>query len=118
MTKSQAAYPGLIEGGWQELTFVPFREGISVHWLYQGEEGEPTMAVLKYEPGASVPRHRHAGLETIVVLDGTQSDGNGDYPAGSVVLNSAGTEHSVWTEEGCVVLIQWDRPVVMLDEAS
>jgi anti-sigma factor ChrR (cupin superfamily) len=63
-----------------------------------------------------VPRHRHAGLETIVVLDGSQSDENGDYPAGTLVLNPAGTEHSVWSTRGCVVLIQWNLPVIMLGE--
>jgi anti-sigma factor ChrR (cupin superfamily) len=68
------------------------------------------------EPGASVPRHRHAGLETIVVLDGSQSDENGDYPVGTLVLNPAGTEHSVWSSGGCVVLIQWNLPVIFLGE--
>ena len=45
------------------------------------------------------------------MLDGTQSDENGDYAAGSVVFNPVGSEHSVWTREGCVVLIQWNLPV-------
>ena len=35
---------------------------------------------------------------------------------GSVVLNPVGTEHSVWTKEGCVVLIQWELPVIILGE--
>ena len=50
------------------------------------------------------------------MLEGSQSDDNGDYPAGTVVLNPAGTEHAVWTAEGCVVLIQWNLPVIMLGE--
>ena len=33
-----------------------------------------------------------------------------------VVLNPVGTEHSVWTKDGCVVLIQWDLPVIILAE--
>jgi anti-sigma factor ChrR (cupin superfamily) len=110
------AYPGLLAGGWRDLAFEPFRDGIRVHWLARGGDGKPSAAILAYEPGASVPRHRHAGLETIVVLDGTQSDDGGDYAAGTLVLNPAGTEHSVWTKAGCVVLIQWDLPVVMLAE--
>ena len=47
-----------------------------------------------------MPRHRHAGLETIVVLEGVQSDENGDYAAGAVVLNPQGSEHSVWSRGG------------------
>ncbi|RWN65310.1 MAG: allophanate hydrolase [Mesorhizobium sp.] len=112
------AYPALTDGAWRDLTFEHFREGISVHWLLKGGPAEPSVAILNYRPGAGVPRHRHVGLETIVVLEGMQSDGNGEYPAGSVVLNPAGTEHSVWTKDGCVVLIQWNLPVIILDETK
>lgn len=110
------AYPALANGGWRALAFEYFRPGIAVHWLEKGGEDEPSVALLAYEPGASAPRHRHPGLETIVVLDGMQSDENGDYKAGSVVLNPAGTEHSVWSETGCVVLIQWQLPVVFVGD--
>ena len=112
------AFAGLADGGWRDLAFEPFRDGVTVHWLLRGGPVEPSVAVLKYQPGAGVPRHRHAGLETIVVLDGIQSDENGNYPAGSVVLNPVGTEHSVWTDGGCVVLIQWDLPVIILGETK
>ena len=49
-------------------------------------------------------------------LQGVQSDEAGDYGAGSLVVNAMGTEHSVWSDTGCVVLIQWDRPVRILEE--
>jgi anti-sigma factor ChrR (cupin superfamily) len=111
-------FSGLIDGGWRRLEFEPFREGIMAHWLLRGGPAEPSVALLRYEPGAGVPRHRHAGLETIVVLEGVQSDENGDYPAGSVVLNPVGTEHEVWSKNGCVVLIQWNLPVVFVSETK
>lgn len=97
------------------MAFVPFREGIEVCELLAGE---PAVALLRYGRGASVPRHRHMGLETILVLDGVQSDEHGDYPAGTMVLNPEGSEHSVWSEPGCVVLIQWERPVRFLQGGS
>jgi anti-sigma factor ChrR (cupin superfamily) len=111
-------FPALVSGGWRALDFEPFRPGIRVSWLLRGGADAPSAAVLAYEPGASVPRHRHAGLETIVVLDGVQSDESGDYAAGTVVLNPVGSEHSVWSDNGCVVLIQWNLPVVMLGEGK
>lgn len=77
-------------------------------------QGEPGVALLRYQPDAAVPRHRHLGLETIVVLEGSQSDERGRYETGAVVLNPEGSEHSVWSEDGCVVLIQWDRPVELV----
>ena len=61
-------------------------------------------------------RHLHQGLETVLVLEGSQSDESGRYRSGAIVFNAAGTEHSVWSEDGCVVLIQWERPVLILKE--
>ena len=39
-----------------------------------------------------------------------------DYGPGCCVVNAKGSEHSVWSDTGCVVLIQWDRPVSILGE--
>ena len=103
-------------GGWNKLAFEQFRDGVEIHWIRRFEADQPGIALLKYEAGAAVPRHRHEGLETIFVLDGTQSDEAGDYGRGSYVVNAEGTEHSVWSDTGCVVLIQWDRPVRILEE--
>ncbi|QYK40739.1 MAG: cupin domain-containing protein [Paracoccaceae bacterium] len=100
--------PALLAGGWRDAVFGPFREGVEISMILPGE---PAVALLRYAPGAGVPRHRHRGLETILVLEGVQSDDHGDYPAGALVLNPEGTEHRVWSAGGCVVLIQWNRPV-------
>lgn len=118
MPVTNLAFPALVSGGWRELAFEPFREGIRAHWLLRGGPDAPSAAVLAYEPGASVPRHRHPDVETIVVLDGVQSDESGDYGPGTLVMNPVGSEHSVWSETGCVVLIQWNRPVVMVGEGE
>ncbi len=109
-------FANLVKDGWKTLAYEHFRDGIKVHWLLKGSATEASVAILKYQPGAKVPRHRHAGLETITVLDGIQSDEHGNYAAGTVVLNAVGTEHSVWTKEGCTVLIQWNLPVIILGE--
>jgi anti-sigma factor ChrR (cupin superfamily) len=93
---------------WRGREFLPFREGVEIAVL---RAGAPGVALLRYAPGAGVPRHRHPALETILVLEGVQSDERGDYPAGTLILNPAGTEHSVWSATGCTVLIQWNLPV-------
>lgn len=103
-------FPQLL-AGWQDRAFQPFREGVEICPLL---EGAPGVALLRYAPGAGVPRHLHPGLETILVLDGVQSDERGDYPAGTLILNPEGTAHSVWSTHGCTVLIQWNRPVEFL----
>ncbi|MDB5294747.1 MAG: hypothetical protein JWO31_730 [Phycisphaerales bacterium] len=89
----------------------PLRPGVWAHWLYRWESG-PSAALLRYEPGALMPRHRHAGTEQILVLRGSQADEAGHYPAGSMAVHAAGSSHAVHSEEGCVVLAIWERPVV------
>jgi anti-sigma factor ChrR (cupin superfamily) len=115
---STLSYPALVSGAWRELAFEPFHPGIRVHWLLRGGTDAPSAAVLASGPGASVPLHRHAGLETILVLDGVQSDENGDYEAGTLILNPVGSQHSVWSQSGCVVMIQWNLPVIFLGEGA
>lgn len=105
----------LLPDGWRDLPFRFFREGVEIALL---REAEPTVALLRYRPGARVPHHAHTGLETILVLDGMQSDERGDYPAGTLVLNPAGSVHSVWSDHGCTVLIQWEHPVHFIAEQS
>ena len=43
-----------------------------------------------------------------MVLDGSQTDDEGHYPAGTF---TPGTTHRVWSDEGCVALLIWERPV-------
>jgi anti-sigma factor ChrR (cupin superfamily) len=105
--------PGLVQGGWRDLDFDSFRAGVDIREL---TEGYPKLALLRYAPGASVPRHLHTGLETILVLEGVQSDEAGDYPAGSLLVNPEGSVHAVRSETGCVVLIQWERPVRLIED--
>ena len=104
-------YPGFLAGGWEGADFGPFREGVEIARLH---DGPPGVALLRYAPGASVPAHLHKGLETILVLRGSQSDERGTYGEGALVLNPEGTSHRVWSDEGCVVLIQWTLPVEFL----
>lgn len=103
-----ALLPPALAGGWRALPFQPFSEGVEIHRI---RAADPAVALLRYAPGASVPRHEHTGLETILVLEGEQSDERGAYGAGTLVLNPAGTAHSVWSGPGCTVLIQWEKPV-------
>jgi len=105
--------PDLVGGGWRDLDFEPFRDGVEVCHLVRGE---PAVAVLRYAPGAQVPRHVHRGLETILILQGSQRDERGVYGAGTVIFNTEGSEHAVASDDGCVVLVQWQRPVAFVGE--
>lgn len=110
--------PDLLNGGWRKLPFEPFRDGVEICHLHRDTTGatdSPHWALLRYAPGARVPEHLHTGLETILVLEGAQGDAFGTYEAGTMVLNAEGSRHAVYAAQGCVVLIQWQRPVQILD---
>ena len=97
----------------EQLSWKPFRPGVEIHRLYGDGSQGPAAALLKYEPGASVPHHEHTGYEHIVVLSGSQRDHQGNHGAGTLVINSPNTSHDVVSDEGCIVLIIWEKPVAM-----
>ncbi|MAC79490.1 MAG: allophanate hydrolase [Rhodobacteraceae bacterium] len=101
----------LLGGGWKDLDYEPFKPGIVAHWLLRGEPG---IAILWYEPGACAPLHLHVDVETILVLDGSQSDEFGTYEKGDFVINPRGSQHAVHSEHGCVVLLTYTKPVRFL----
>ena len=81
--------PRLLAGGWRDLPFVPFRAGIEIHRIYGDGIAGPAAAVLRYRPGAGVPCHEHEGFEHVVVLEGSQEDERGSYPAGTLAIKPA-----------------------------
>ncbi len=91
--------------------FTPLRPGVDILVIYGSPNAGACSAFLRYAPSASVPSHRHRGHEQILVLSGEQSDEHGSYGAGSLVINPAGTVHSVRSERGCLVLITWQDAV-------
>lgn len=99
---------------WKDLRWETLRVGVEVHWLHRDGADAPAAALLRYQPGATVPPHEHAGAEHILVLAGAQQDADGEYVAGTLVLNPKGTRHSVASPHGCVVLAIWERPVRLL----
>jgi len=67
--------------------------------------------LLKYEPGATVPEHIHTGNEHVIILKGKQEDRLGTNEAGTFIVNRTGTRHAIVSEEGCIVLVIYEKPV-------
>ncbi|WP_416672199.1 cupin domain-containing protein [Egbenema bharatensis] len=117
MNQTQAALPIVLPNLPQLLThpdalpWEPFRPGIAIHRLYSSTPPGSAAALLRYEPGAIVPWHRHLGYEHIWVLAGSQSDDRGTYTTGTLVINPPDTCHQVTSPEGCIVLIIWEKPI-------
>ena len=109
--------PALGEG-----EFVPLWPGVDILPLYGMtaagaplDPAGPSAAIIRYAPGASVPLHAHRGHEHIVVLSGSQRDDRAIYPAGTCMINPPGTRHRVTSDEGCLVLAIWNKPVEVID---
>ena len=99
-----------------DFTWTELRPGVDEHRLYGPADGTGSSAsILRYRPGARVPRHAHTGHEHIYVLAGSQRDERGTYGVGTLVVNPPGTSHEVASDEGCTVLIVWERPVDFVD---
>jgi predicted ChrR family anti-sigma factor len=87
-----------------------FREGVEIYRLFTDESGCST-ALLKYEPGTSVPAHEHTGYEHILILEGDQSDEQQQYRRGDLLISRPGSTHSIRSTTGCIVLAIWEKPV-------
>lgn len=96
--------------GMEHYPWVPFHKGVEIYRLYSDDSGA-SAALLRYQPGATVPHHTHTGFEHIIVLSGAQSDGRGHYPAGTLLISGPGSGHAIASETGCVVLAIWQKPV-------
>lgn len=89
----------------------PLRAGVDISPLYGGGPDEPAAALLRYAAGAQIPLHEHRGYEHILILSGSQRDEHGEYGTGSFLINPPGSQHSVISPGGCLVLAIWHKPV-------
>lgn len=96
--------------GWK-----PFHTGIDCYPIYETPDGGPAAMLLRYQPGARAPAHRHLGYEHILVISGSQTDERGRHLAGSLLIHGPGGEHHVHSEDGCVVLAIWEKRVSFID---
>lgn len=115
-----SVWPGLLNGvaDFASLAWQPFHPGVDIVELYPATADGAHAALLRYHPGACVPLHVHAGMEHILVLQGSQRDELGEYQAGTLVVNWPGTRHRVCSDDGCVVLVIWQRSVQVLTSTA
>ena len=105
--------------GWQHrLPWKPFQKGVEIYRLYDDGESGPLAALLRFQPGGRVPLHEHTGYEHIFVLSGSQVDENSCAETGMLIVNPPGSTHSVLSENGCIVLAIYEKPVKFIDSPA
>jgi anti-sigma factor ChrR (cupin superfamily) len=72
----------------------------------RGAEVARASSIVRYAPGSRFERHGHGGGEEILVLEGTFSDEQGDYPAGTYLRNPVGSSHAPFSDGGCTILVK------------
>ena len=97
MTTPRSLFVDVASRPWQER-----RAGL--HWKVLWEEGERRAVLMRYAPGASIPRHRHLGDEQIFVLEGSVTDDTGTCTRGNYARRPPGCVHSVVSHDGALVL--------------
>ncbi len=93
-----------------ELPWVEARSGVRQKRIWEDKLNERRALLARFEPGATLPRHRHVGDELIFILEGANADESGVVATGNVSYRPNGCVHSVTTKNGATVLaVVWGR---------
>jgi hypothetical protein len=104
-----------------DLDFVEYQPGlrknVMIHLLFDNTKDDPAgsdAAIIRYLPGAFVPRHLHMGYEMVLVLQGEYVENDILYKPGSLIIRAPGTTHEMRSTSGCTILAMRDVPVKQL----
>src|SRR6201982_3094025 len=89
----------------QKMAWVPTQfPGISIKVLYEDKEKGEMTCFLKWEPGATLPMHKHPEIEQSYVIEGSFYDHEGICRAGEFVWRRVGSFHETCSDEGAIIL--------------
>ena len=78
----------------QDMEWEPTQfPGISIKTLYEDKEKGELTCFLKWEPGATLPMHKHPEIEQSYVVEGSFYDHEGICRAGEFVWRRVGSFH-------------------------
>jgi ChrR Cupin-like domain len=104
-----------------DIDFVEYQPGlrknVMIHLLFDNTKDDPAgsdAAIIRYLPGAFVPRHLHVGYEMVLVLQGEYVENDVLHRPGSLIIRAPGTTHEMSSASGCTILAMRDVPVKQL----
>lgn len=93
-----------------DLPWIDARPGVRQKRIWEDKAGERRALLARFEPGASLPPHRHVGDELIFLIEGANADESGVVATGNMNYRPNGCVHSVTTQHGATVLaVVWGR---------
>jgi quercetin dioxygenase-like cupin family protein len=97
----------------QDIAWEPTQfDGISIKILYEDKAKGEMTCLLKWEPGATLPMHKHPEIEQTFVLEGSFYDHDGICRAGEFVWRRVGSFHETRSDEGAIILAVYRKPNV------
>jgi len=96
----------------QDMAWEPTQfPGISIKVLYEDKDKGEMTCFLKWEPGATLPMHKHPEIEQSYVVEGSFYDHDGICRAGEFVWR-IGSFHETHSDEGAIILAVYRKPNV------
>lgn len=86
------------------VPWAPLYPGVEIKTLHQDAVQTCHVMLLRYAPGAVLPRHRHQAVEHLFVLEGSVEDEWGACTAGNYALRPPGCVHTPGSTGGALVL--------------
>ena len=94
-----------------EMDWKPTRfEKVSIKVLYEDPVRGEMSCLLKLEPGAHIPFHKHPEIEQSLVLEGSVEDHDGIATAGDYVWRKPGSAHDNKSPGGALLFAVYRRP--------
>ncbi|PWU23977.1 MAG: hypothetical protein C5B48_07690 [Candidatus Rokuibacteriota bacterium] len=87
-----------------EIPWVDARPGVRQKRIWEDTASERRAILARFEPGATLPAHRHVGDELIFIIEGANADESGVVSTGSMNYRPNGCVHTVTTKNGATVL--------------
>jgi len=93
-----------------EIPWTEARPGVRHKKIWEDKTNERRALLARFDPGATLPRHRHVGDELIFVIEGANADESGPVTTGNMNYRPNGCVHSVTTKNGATMLaVVWGR---------
>jgi anti-sigma factor ChrR (cupin superfamily) len=93
-----------------DLPWIDTRPGVRQKRLWEDTANARRAILARFEPGATLPPHRHVGDELIFIVEGANADESGPVITGHMNYRPNGCVHTVTTTNGATVLaVVWGR---------
>jgi anti-sigma factor ChrR (cupin superfamily) len=101
-----------------QMEWRPTRfEKVSIKVLYEDAERGEMTCLLKLEPGAHIPFHKHPEIEQSLVLEGSVEDHDGIATAGDYVWRKPCSFHDNHSPGGAILFAVYRKPNIYYQAA-